>query len=231
MESKSAYILAVDTATNCGGVALGRDGEAIGQVMIKASLRYQERLVRLIDFLLGQHDLELAEIDCFAAAGGPGSFTGLRVGLATVKAFCQALGKPAVAVSSLRALAYRFRFVSGLVAPLIDARRRQVFAALYRAGDSHLEEVLPEAAVRPESWLKELPSQPCLFVGDGAQLYRTLILSSHSRARVAESDNTILAELCQLAWQSYREGKAVPAAEVRANYVRPPDVELRSVRR
>ncbi len=220
------YLLAVDTATNAGGVALSRNEELIGLVMMKTPLRYSERIIYYVDFILRQHELQLEDVDCFAVATGPGSFTGLRIGIATVKAFSQGLSKPVVGISTLMALAYRFRSVDTLVAPMIDARRQQVFAAVYRVGERQIETEAPEAVSRPEAWLKNLTVGNAVFVGDGAQLYRNAIRTIHPEARILETDNGILAPLSLLAYGRFKAGGVMTAEELRANYIRPSDAEL-----
>ena len=126
------YILALDTATNCGGIALSRNAEVIGQVMLKAPLRYSEEVLSCVEFLLEGLRLKRTQVGCFAVASGPGSFTGLRIGLATIKAFAQSLGRPAVGLSTLEALAFRFRWARSRIVPMIDARRQQIYGACYR---------------------------------------------------------------------------------------------------
>ncbi|MGH9339294.1 MAG: tRNA (adenosine(37)-N6)-threonylcarbamoyltransferase complex dimerization subunit type 1 TsaB [Acidobacteriota bacterium] len=220
------YMLAVDTATNSGGVALSRNSEVVGTIMLKTPLRYQEMLIELVDFLLRQHQIRLADIGCLSAATGPGSFTGLRIGLATVKALSQTLGLPCVGISTLKALAYRFSRMHPLVAPMIDARRQQVFAAVYRVEDHTLHPEVNEQVMRPQDWLKTLGSQDYLFVGDGADLYKSTVAAAFPQARILETDNRILDELCRLAYQEYAQGAMVAASELAPNYVRPSDAEL-----
>ncbi|MFQ5928231.1 MAG: tRNA (adenosine(37)-N6)-threonylcarbamoyltransferase complex dimerization subunit type 1 TsaB [Acidobacteriota bacterium] len=221
------YILAIDTATNSGGAALSQDSEVIGLVVIKTPLRYSEKILYIIDFLLHQHDLDLAEMDCFAVATGPGSFTGLRIGLATVKAFCQGLNKPVIPLSTRESLAYRFRSLSPRVAPMIDARRGQIFGAVYQIENSHIEIEGKEQVMSPTQWLKGVPADDCIFVGDGARLYKKTIVAAHPEARVLETDNRLLEELCQLAYVRFTQGKMLSAKQLAANYVRPSDAELK----
>ncbi len=222
------FILALDTASNAGGVALSRNSEVIGLHMAKTPLRYSERLIDWVDFLLKQHEMTMGQVDCFAVAAGPGSFTGLRIGVAAAKAFGQAVGHPVIAVSSLEALAFRFRHISPLVAPFVDARRQQIYAAVYetRAKEPHLR--VPEDVGRPEDWLRKLAEDSYCFVGDGAVLYKSTILNLLPGSRVIESDNCVLAELCQLAYLRHTQGKETGAEAVKANYIRPPDVQLQS---
>ncbi|RPJ85906.1 MAG: tRNA (adenosine(37)-N6)-threonylcarbamoyltransferase complex dimerization subunit type 1 TsaB [Acidobacteria bacterium] len=223
------FILALDTASNAGGVALSRNSEVIGLHMAKTPLKYSERLIDWVDFLLKQHDIKLGQIDCFAVAAGPGSFTGLRIGVAAAKGFGQAIGRPVVALSSLEALAFRFRHVSSLVAPVVDARRQQIYAAVYDTGAKEPRLRVPEDVARPDEWVRKLPDDAYSFVGDGAVLYRSTMLNAMPRSRVIDSDNCVLAELCQLAYLRHSQGKETGAQAVRANYLRPPDVQLQPV--
>jgi tRNA threonylcarbamoyladenosine biosynthesis protein TsaB len=225
------HILAVDTASNAGGVALSRNSEVIGLHMAKTPLKYSEKLIEWVAFLLKQHELALADIGLFAVASGPGSFTGLRIGLAAAKAFAQTLGRPAVGISSLEALAYRFRHVSDTVAPVVDARRQQVYAAVYRVTSAGAEMAQPETISRPEPWLRSLPQvEPgkLVFVGDGATLYASTIVNSRPGSRIIASDNCILAELCQLGSVRHGQGIVGDASSLAANYLRPPDVQIKT---
>jgi len=222
------HILAIDTATNSGGAALSRNGEVIASLMVKAPLKYAEKILYLVDFLLDQHKLKLEEMDCFAVANGPGSFTGLRIGIATVKGFCQGLNKPVVGISTLEALAYRFRWAHSRVAPMIDARRNQIYGAVFESNGSRIEVEQKEQVSSPAQWLKEISGQECLFVGDGAQLYKETILAVYPEARVLETDNWVLETLCQIAYQRFKEAKTQSAQELKANYIRPSDAKVSS---
>ncbi len=219
------HILAIDTATNSGGAALSRNGEVIASVMVKTPLEYAEKILYLVDFLLEQHRLKLEEMDCFAVATGPGSFTGVRVGLATVKGFCQGLNKPAVGVSTLESLAYRFGRLHPRVAPMIDARRHEIYGAIYRIQESRIELEEREQVMAPALWLKDAPARDCLFVGDGAQLYKKIILEAYPGSQVLQTDNHLLEALCQLAYRRFLQEKTLSAQQLKANYVRPSDAK------
>ncbi len=225
MTQAPIHILAIDTATNNGGAALSRNGEVIASLMVKTPLQYAEKILYLVDFLLDQHKLKLEEMDCFAVANGPGSFTGLRIGIATVKGFCQGLNKPGVGISTLEALAYRFRWVHSRVAPMIDARRDQIYGALFRFNGSQIELEEKEQVSSPAQWLQGLSGQECLFVGDGAQIHKETIMAAHPEARVLETDNQVLETLCQIAYQRFQETNIQSAQELKANYIRPSDAK------
>lgn len=219
------YFFAIDTATNSGGVALSRNSEVIGVAMCKTPMRYSEKLIDYTDFLLNQLQVSIEEIDCFIVANGPGSFTGLRIGVAATKGFCMALGKPAVGISTLEALAWRFRRISTRIAPMIDARRQQVYGALYESAAEGLS-VLQEGCVKPPAeWLKNLPSGNCAFVGDAAQMYSQTIAAAQPGAEVVATNNCILNALCELGFLRFTRGESHSGAELRADYIRPFDSE------
>ncbi len=220
------YLLAIDTATNCGGVALSRNSEVVATWVCRTPLAYAERIIDWIDRVLSEHSLSVKQVDCFAAATGPGTFTGIRIGVATVKALAQALDKPVIGIPTLEALAYRFRWAGTPVSPLIDARRQQVFAALYRFEGLRSLQQSPPSVLPPAQWLDRLPPGEILFVGDGAEFYRSTIESLRPDARIFPSDNSLVEDLCRLAYFRYTRGQAAPSDELRALYVRPSDAEL-----
>ena len=223
------YILALDTATNSGGIALSRNAEVIGQVMLKTPLRYSEEVLSCVEFLLDGLRLKRTQVGCFAVAAGPGSFTGLRIGLATVKAFSQGLDRPGVGVSTLEALAFRFRWARSRIVPMIDARRQQIYGACYRPdADAGVCLEIEEQVAPPAEYLRRVPPGDHLFVGDGAQQYRTTIQALHPGSRVASSDNCILPELCLLAHRRHMTGETGEARQLEANYLRPSDARITS---
>src|SRR5690242_9934805 len=131
-------ILALDTATPTGSVAVLRDGRLAGVVSTSTDETYSSRLFRQLEFLLGELSLKVSQFDVFAVAAGPGSFTGLRVGIAAVKGWAEVFSKPIVAVSGLEAVAAQARFNDNWIASVLDARRGQIYAALYRESPAGL---------------------------------------------------------------------------------------------
>src|SRR5499426_280289 len=125
-------VLAVDTSSERGSVCVTDRQEVMGEIRLASSVQYSERLFRSIEFLFRYLPFGLADIDLFVAARGPGSFTGLRVGLAAMEAFAAAHGKRGAGVSTLEALAWKTGIRDALIAPMIDARRGDVYAGLYR---------------------------------------------------------------------------------------------------
>lgn len=133
-------ILAFDTTTMSGSVALLDGTRLIGEVSSEAGLSHSERLLASVDFLLKKNGLKIEDMDGFALAAGPGSFTGIRIGLSTVKAFAFASGKPVASVSGLEALAWKLRDgPARLAAPAVDAKKGEIYAALFEAGEKGFE--------------------------------------------------------------------------------------------
>ncbi len=135
---------------------MSRNQEVIGMAMMKTPFRYSDHVIDYIEFLLRHLGIEKEQIGCIAVASGPGSFTGLRIGLAIAKGLAQPLDLPAVGISTLEALAFRFRYVSDRIAPMIDARRQQIYGAVYRVADQEVEAVSEGVVMDPAEWLKGL---------------------------------------------------------------------------
>jgi tRNA threonylcarbamoyladenosine biosynthesis protein TsaB len=173
-------VLAVDTSSERGSVCVTDRGELLGEVRLASSIQHSDRLFRSIDFLFQYLPFKLSDIDLFAAARGPGSFTGLRVGLAATEAFVSAHNKPGVGISTLEALAWKTGIYDVPIAVTIDARRGDVYGGLFRRvrGNGRpdtLVEDRPPVVLKPAQWLDGLPRAPLVFCGDGAYRYRLLI--------------------------------------------------------
>ena len=173
-------VLAVDTSSERGSVCVADGHDIFGEIRLASSIQYSERLFRSIEFLFRYLPFQLSEIDVFVAARGPGSFTGLRVGLAAMEAFVAAYGKRGVGITTLEALAWKAGVRHALIAPMIDARRGDIYGGLYRrtnwsAGADTLVEEQPPVVLKPAEWLASLSREPLIFCGDGASRYRSLI--------------------------------------------------------
>ena len=174
-------ILAVDTSSERGSVCIADEGEIVGEVRLASSVQHSERLFDSIEFLLNYVPFGLSDIDVFAAARGPGSFTGLRVGLAAIEGFAAAHQRRTAGVSSLEALAWKTGIVGEWIAPVIDARRGEVYGALYRRVDDRLIEERAPTVLAPERWFASLPDQPIHLCGDGAKRYSHMADRRHWR--------------------------------------------------
>jgi tRNA threonylcarbamoyladenosine biosynthesis protein TsaB len=219
--------LGIDTSTAAGSVAILQDERLLGEINLATGAHHQERLLRSVDFLLNLVGLEISRVDVLAVALGPGTFTGLRVGIATVKGLAVARGVPTFGFSTLRALGHQYMGRGIRVAPMVDAGRGEVYSALYGVQDGGLREVQTEQGGDPGSFLASLPSEPVLFCGDGVGVYKDLILRSRpGNDQLVEGPSFLGATLGMLGARKLREGCPWSISNLKPNYIRPPDAEL-----
>lgn len=170
------YILAFDTSTLWGSVALLQNQDLIAESNSKIDKTHSATLMNTIDFLLTNAGLGIGDVDLFVVSLGPGSFTGLRIGVTTGKSLAYATGKPVVGVSSLHSLAYEARMYANpdeTVVPILDARRQEVYWTRYRCNDEQIHEEMKPTAEPLEAVAEVLKSEKnCLICGDGAGKYR-----------------------------------------------------------
>jgi tRNA threonylcarbamoyladenosine biosynthesis protein TsaB len=205
-------------------VAFLDDEELLGLIGIMAAPGHAERLLPTIDILLTELELSLEAIEAFAVTAGPGSFTGLRIGISTVEGLAFSTGRPVVGVSALEAIAHHFRYRSGLVASFMDARRGEIFGALYRADGRGIEPVTEPVCEKPDAFMKRLPSEPVLVAGSGTRSYRRL-LESHPEVQPAEPSFFIAEDVGRIGRRLVLEGKSTPLGKLEAIYLRPSDAE------
>src|SRR3989304_2736942 len=157
-------VLAIDTSTMLGGVAIMDDlSGLIVEVRLNVKSTYSERLMTTIDYALTKSGYKLSDIDFFAVATGPGSFTGLRIGLSTVKGFAYTTGKPIVSVPTLEALAYHFPFCQYPVCTMLDARKKEVYAALFKWEGEGFLRLMGEDSIRIDRFLDRILGEKAIF--------------------------------------------------------------------
>jgi tRNA threonylcarbamoyladenosine biosynthesis protein TsaB len=212
-------LLGIDTATPRGSIALLLSGELIACESQPRSVSPSRWLLPAIRRLLESSAVSLARLEALAVTVGPGSFTGLRVGLATVQGLAMASGTMVAGVSTLAALADTIPDGPGLVAPWLDAGRGEVYAGLRRGG----AEVAAERVADPREVLRELPGESIRFVGNGAGRYRELI-RRRPGARPGDAVDGdppgLAAAVARVGARAVADGSALPA---RPRYLRPPD--------
>ena len=171
--------LAMECATETVGLALLDGEEILAEFYLGPGRHHAEVLLPALSKLLLLSGIPMEKIDLLACTTGPGSFTGVRMGVSTVKGLALAMGKPIVGVSTLEALAMNAISSSGLICSLLDARREQVYAGLYRMGpDGFPEIVTPERLTDIVQLMRDLPADEVELIGDGAVRYRDRILES-----------------------------------------------------
>jgi len=214
-------ILAIDTTHEFGSIALLADGELLDEMLLHAEDGFGQILYGHLQRILDRHGCRVEDIECFATASGPGSFTGVRVGLACVKGLAYAVSRPVVAVSNLQAIA---AFGSGpLRATVLDARRGEIYGAVYGAD---LNLVAPETVMKFPRWLETLPVGPVEFVSTDFSPFRAALWTRFEAAPVVEAPRALAGAIARIARVKFQEGLAVDPAEVDANYVRRSDAEL-----
>ncbi|HTZ18188.1 MAG TPA: tRNA (adenosine(37)-N6)-threonylcarbamoyltransferase complex dimerization subunit type 1 TsaB [Dissulfurispiraceae bacterium] len=167
-------LLAVETATMLGGIAIMDGMTLVAESRINVRVTHSERLMKEIDHALTTAGMDIGDIDVFGISAGPGSFTGLRVGLSTVKGLVYATGKKIVSVPTLEAFAWNVPFSDRLICPMLDARRKEVYAALFRWSADGFTRVMNEQALKAGRLVSMIDS-PTVFLGEGAVLNRQLI--------------------------------------------------------
>ena len=224
-------ILALDTTTRVGSCALARDGRVLREEASDPSLPPASRLPGELVALLERAGMALPDVDAFAVATGPGSFTGMRVGIATMQGLAFARAKPLFGVSAFEALAVIGATkdpASGgaprRVATWIDAWRGEVYAGLFEDG----RQLDPHTVAPPRTLLPRLAGKPTVFIGDAVAVYHDLIHAALGRdAWFADPAAPLLAGvIARLATDAARAGSQPPPHAVRPLYVRRPDAEL-----
>jgi len=222
-------ILSIDTSSKTGSVALVDSGHVIADREYAADSGHAEALIAEIDKALKRSKLSLSDIDGIAVAIGPGSFTGLRIGLATAKGLAVSLNKPVVGVSTLLAAAFNIKIEPGrLAVPCLNAYRQEVYACCYADG---MREVIPELSVSPEGLCDRLEKLDgsFLFVGDGATVYRDLFSKRlGSRFAVSEQKTAATATgVALLAWERFKSNDPDDISRLAPNYIRKSDAEIK----
>jgi len=212
--AQSARFLAVDTTSESGSLALASAVCVIEEVALDGAGGFAHIIFDEIVRLLARHGLSLRDIDCFASAAGPGSFTGVRVGLTAVKGLAEANQRKAVAVSNLEALAF---FGSRpLRAPILDARRGEIYGAVY---DAELHIVQEETVMPVERWMTGLPVADIQLVTNGFE-------PPTNPYPIVHAPRALAGAIAQIAARRFSNGLALDPAQIDANYVRRSDAEL-----
>ena len=227
-------ILGIDSSGLVASVAVWEDGVIVGEYTTNYKKTHSQTLLPMLDELKKMIELDLKTLDAIAIASGPGSFTGLRIGSATAKGLGLALEKPLVEVPTLEGLAYNLAGVSGLVCPILDARRNQVYAGIYDFSaekspqgetEYRLKTIFPQAALDIRELLGELKKQErnVTFLGDGVPVYRDLIRREFGGSfsfAPAHMNVQRGGSVAALGAVYYAEGRTISAADHRPEYLR-----------
>ena len=219
-------LFCLDTSGPVAGVALMQDGVVRYEAMAVNAFTHSQSILPMAEEAYRHTGLDVGQTDLFAVTVGPGSFTGVRIGVSTVKALAHAEGKPCVAVDALEAMAYGVLPFDGVICPIQDARAGQVYGAAFRGGTG--ERLLEDEPIKIEEYVEKVSSigKKMLFLGDGMPVHRAVIAEIlGERAQFAPPHLAFLrpASAAYLAW-IHRE-QAVAYQDLHPLYLRPPQAE------
>ena len=184
-------ILSIESSTSSASCAILEEDKLLGEVNLNGKKQHSVILMHLIDNLLKDLKLSLDDIDAFAVSSGPGSFTGLRIGMATAKGLASATNKPFIGVSSLDALAFNLAYTDGIVCPIIDALRDNVYTALYSFKNGKLERLTDYMAIHIDDLISTIKNgnyDSVSFVGDAIPKFKEKLSSSFEKVNFAPNN-------------------------------------------
>lgn len=229
-------IFSIDTCSMSSSASVVSDERMIAQFSVNHKKTHSERIMPQIEAMLEAADISINDIDAFAAAVGPGSFTGVRIGVATIKALAQAQNKPCIAVSALEGLAKGLVSFDGIISPILDARRNQVYNALFESDGKNLNRICPDRALALDELLQELEKtdKNILFTGDGLPVFKETITETlKDKAFFAPLPLVFnqAASVALIALEKLKNGETVSYSQLVPEYVRLSQAEQEKLRR
>lgn len=217
-------ILALDSSGLTATIAVVEEAQTVAEYTVNYKKTHSQTLLPMLDEVAKMIELDLDTIDAIAVSGGPGSFTGLRIGSATAKGLGLALGKPLIHIPTVDGLAYNLYGCKGVICPMMDARRNQVYTGIYRFEEG-FETVVPQEAVAVSELVEQLNQigEPVTFLGDGVPVYEELLgegLKVPYRFAPPHLNRQRAAAVGTLALRYLREGRTETAAEHEPDYLR-----------
>ncbi len=225
MHSDHMRILALDTSSRVSSVALCETEMLVAESTVNLHSTHSQSLLHQLDTLLKAAGWTLADLDLLAVVSGPGAFTGVRIGVATVKGLAQVLNLPVVTVSSLAAVAMNLPLQPAPVCAFIDARKKEVYTQLFTNQDGFPRALNQAQVVSPQKLLAEISETTC-FVGDGVPVYRDLILAQGGYVAPIYCHPIQASKVAAMALEHFRNNLSLRPEQVVPTYIRPSDAEL-----
>jgi len=223
-------ILGIDTSTSCGSVGLIDDDRVISEYLLNSPVTHSERLLTAVEFILKESHCTLQDLDGWAISLGPGSFTGLRIGLSIAKGLSFASGKPVAGVPTLDVLAAQIAPTPFLICPILDARKNEVYTAFYRYEDGNAPRLMTAyQASKPQDLVKRV-KEKTIFAGDGVRTYGDYLrdaLSSLAIVLPAPFNSPYGSTVARLGLDRLRRKEVPNLAALTPIYVRPSEAELK----
>lgn len=224
-------IIGLDSATNVASVAIVEDHKLLAELTFNSKKNHSARLMPMLAWMLEEVQLTLDDISGFAVAVGPGSFTGLRIGLATMKGLAHVKEKPILAVPTLDGLAANVEGTYGIVCPILNARRNEVYTALYRWDGTQNQRLTKYMALSLEALVKYIEAEggEVTFLGDGVPVYREDLVNMLPNARFAASSNGICrgAQIARLGLEKLKRGEVADYYSLEPLYIRESEAEVK----
>lgn len=226
-------ILAIECSATPASVAVTDGEKLLSEIYCNVALTHSQMLLPIIDGALRAAGTNIENIDGFAIANGPGSFTGVRIGISTVKGLSAANGKKIAAVSTLGAMAYTAANFDGIVAAVMDARCKQCYCALFLSENGTLQRISEDAALPVAEFYKLIETEAatrgkkCILVGDGAQMFKETAAQNNENIILSPAAFRYQSARCvaQAAMPLFREGKTISGGELLPLYLRLPQAE------
>lgn len=215
-------ILGVDTSTKIATIAVIDEEKVLGEYTLNQEMSHSENLIPMVKELLNNLDIKIEDIDLYGVAIGPGSFTGLRIGVAAVKSFAHLFKKPIVGVSTLQAMAYNLPY-NEVVIPMIDARRDRVYTGVYSWENGELKKIKADDVVEMEDLLKELKDYAKIAVnGDGSILHKDRLINNLNNVKFSTKGQNICkaTSVCELALLKFKNGEVDDFYTLAPDYLR-----------
>lgn len=225
-------ILAVDTSSAVASAAIVEDDKLVCECVLNNKLTHSQTIIPMIDYVFKASELKPQDIDIFAVADGPGSFTGLRIGVTTVKGLAHAAEKPVVGVNTLEAMAYNLPFCPYIISPIMDARREQVYNAFYKFENGQMKELAAPRAIALFECLEELQrfGERVVFLGDGVPVFKEKIKQVLGDAALF-APQTVNAQRASSVAEAAKNKKTVHYSELVPVYLRQSQAERESEER
>jgi len=223
-------VLGIDTSTSCGAVGLIDDEQVLSDTLLNIPVTHSERLLGAIEFSLREARCSIEDVEGWAISLGPGSFTGLRIGVSTVKGLAFATGKPVAGMGTLDVLASQVSPTPYLICPILDARKKEVYSAFYRYGEAGvLLRQSEDQVLRPEDLVKRINGQTIL-IGDGVRTYRDLLLRSLPSLAIFPAAPLHIPHgsmVAKLGFELLKKGDHLNVSTFSPIYIRPSEAEVK----
>lgn len=218
-------ILAIDSSGLVASIAILKEDSLIGEYTINYKKTHSQTLLPMLDEVVKMLDFDLSELDAIAVAAGPGSFTGLRIGSATAKGLGLALKKPLISVSTIEGLAFNLYHIKGLICPIMDARRSQVYTGVYIFEGQEMIEIMAPCTMLIEELIQKLQelNDTVTFVGDGVPVFQEVLVKQLDKEcyfAPAHLSRQRAGAIACLGAKYFKEGKTETATEHRPVYLR-----------